>query len=453
MVSARRTFVAPAYLFGCLILGGSAQGIWQNMILQLAGIAIIAWAAIDKDDHQLPESARQLLLISILASAVVMLQLIPMPSFLWAHLGPRDQIAEGFRTLGSSVPAEPLSVDPASTLRSLLGIIPPLAMLCAMIRLRAYRPQWMALALIAGTLVGIMLGALQVATSGAELSSSYLYEETNPGRAVGFFANANHMASLLVLSIPFLAALAAAAKGKSMQFHSASVAAAMGVGILVVAGVFLNRSLAGYGLGLAVLAWSALIILPARSGLRRWSLAIGSILLIVSALALETTAVGGARINADAATSIQSRGDLLAVTVRAARDFMPFGSGLGSFPIIYPLYEHPEQVTSTYAVHAHNDYAELILELGLAGAILILLFFAWWAMAVWGVWRTAEGTPFARAGAIGSAALLAHSLVDFPLRTAALAACFAMCLGLLAGRSDPMVADPDDPRLTRHLRI
>ena len=33
-----KSFVAPAYLLACLILGGSAQGVWQNMVLQLLGL-------------------------------------------------------------------------------------------------------------------------------------------------------------------------------------------------------------------------------------------------------------------------------------------------------------------------------------------------------------------------------------------------------------------------------
>ena len=45
MVSRARQLVAPLYLFLCLIIGGSAQGIWGNMVLQLLGLAIIAWAA------------------------------------------------------------------------------------------------------------------------------------------------------------------------------------------------------------------------------------------------------------------------------------------------------------------------------------------------------------------------------------------------------------------------
>ena len=58
--------------------------------------------------------------------------------------------------------------------------------------------------------------------------------------------------------------------------------------------------------------------------------------------------------------------------------------------------------------------------------------------------------PVARAASIASAAILAHSLVDFPLRTAAISAAFAMFAALLADRRQPIASDPGDLRPTRH---
>jgi hypothetical protein len=92
------------------------------------------------------------------------------------------------------------------------------------------------------------------------------------------------------------------------------------------------------------------------------------------------------------------------------------------------------------------------LELGLAGVVLILLFLAWWALAVRRVWRAAETDPFGRATAIASAAVLAHSFVDFPLRTAAIAASFAMCLALLADRAGPL-DEEGELRRARHVVV
>jgi O-antigen ligase len=452
MVSRARAFVAPVYLFACIILGGSAQGIWQNMVLQLAGVAIIAWAAMDAAQEPLAPGAKHLLMIAALAIAVVMLQMIPLPPGVWEHLGPRGRIAEGFAALGMRVPPEPLSVSPAAGLTALLGIIPPLAIVCAMVRLKAYRQRWLAAALIGATFAGIALGALQVASS-ALSSPWYLYEETNVGHAVGFFANLNHMGTLLFITIPFLAAIVAAGRRESMQRYSTIVAVAAGLGIVILVGLALNGSLAAYGLTLPVAAASALIILPPRSPFRLWVVGLAALLMIGAVTALETTPIGTGKIGEHASSSVQSRSDILATTSRAIGDFMPFGSGLGSFQSVYPLYEKPAQVTVTYVVHAHNDYAELVLELGAAGIVLLLLFFAWWANAVWRAWRRPEASPFARAGAIASAAILVHSLVDFPLRTAAIAACFAMCLALLADSRAAPPKEKKELRSRRHREI
>jgi O-antigen ligase len=319
-----------------------------------------------------------------------------------------------------------------------------------MVRLKAYRPALLVLALLAGTLAGIALGAMQVASSGGDVSSWYLYPETSWGRAVGFFANADHMASLLVLTIPFLAAAVAAARTASMQRYSAIVAVAGGAAIVVMVGLALNGSLAGYGLVLPVVTASMVLILPPASRLRLWVLATAALLFVGSVTAMETTAIGSGRLGAHATSAVQSRAEILETTLHAASDFMPFGSGLGSFPSIYPLYEKPEVVTTEYVVHAHNEYAEVALELGLAGLVLILLFLGWWVASVWRAWRTVEAGPFARAATIASAAVLVHSIVDFPLRTAAIAACLGMCLALLADSRGAPPKEKSALRRSRH---
>ena len=449
MLSRARVAVAPAYLLLCLVLGGSAQGVWQNMILQLAGVAIIAWAASDRSDDPLARPATQLLLLAAAFLVIVVLQLVPLPASVWSHLGPRQAIAGGYRVLGIAVPSEPLSVAPASTLDALLKFIPPLAIFCAMVRLRAYRPGWLALALIGGTVAAVALGALQVASSGGEPSGWYLYEDTNPGAAVGFFANRDHMGTLLIAAIPFLAALVAAARTASMQRYSAVVAIAVGIGFVLVVGIALNSSLAGYGLALPVVAASLLLILPPASRLRLWVVLAAAALMVGAVIALETTAIGSGAIGMHASSAVDSRSDLLSTSLKAAADYMPFGSGFGTFQSVFPLYEQAQRVNSVYVVHAHNDYAELVVELGLAGVLLIAAFLLWWIATVARTWRTAESSPFARAAAIASAAMLVHSFVDFPLRTAAMAACFGMCMAFLA---DSRAAPPKERKSLRRKR-
>ena len=450
MPSLVKSSVAPAYLLACLILGGSAQGIWQNTLLQLAGLGIIAWAAATGDDP-LPKSAQALMLILIAAFVIVVLQLIPLPASLWAH-GLRMRIAEGYSLLGRPVPSLPLSLTPYASLSTLLAIIPPLAMFCAILRLGAFRASWLAAALLAGAVAGITLGALQVVAPGAA-SPWYLYHETNRGVAVGFFANANHMADLLVCGLPFIAALAAGGRSRNIQRYSALLIILAGAALLLVVGIALNGSLAGYTLAVPAIAASILIVAPAQRSVRVPVAIIAGLALVAAVAAMASTSIGSSRIGQEASGSVESRQEILKTTGRAIRDTMPFGSGLGSFVKVYPLYESADHVTPEYVVHAHNDYAELALELGLAGVLLIGVFLAWWTAAARAGWRTGGGGPYARAASIASAVILVHSVVDFPLRTAAISATFAMCLALLINRRPVQRQDPADLRPARHLVV
>src|SRR5204863_6773311 len=108
----------------------------------------------------------------------------------------RAQLVEGFRLLGAMPGALPMSLAPYDSFATLLALLPPLGMLAAMFGLRGYSSGWLAATLVLGTVAGILLGILQV-TSASMASPWYLYRQSNFGVATGFFANSNHMASLL----------------------------------------------------------------------------------------------------------------------------------------------------------------------------------------------------------------------------------------------------------------
>ena len=452
MTALGRQLVVPIYLFLCLLLGGSAQGIWASMVLQLGGVAIIAWALIEPAAQKLTVAARHLLLLVAAAVAIALLHLVPMPPALWTQLGERDAIAEGYRILGLPLPALPISLAPYRTIDTLLSAIPALAIVLGVVRLKAFRPAYAASAIIAGALAGICLSALQVSTAEGG-SSWYLYPATNIGLGVGFFANANHMATLLLISLPFIAALIPAARGSHIQRFSAFVAITAGLALVTLLGIALNGSLAGYALVVPVLLGSLIIVVGRRT---RWNaaLAVSAGLLMVLAIgAIATTGIGRDQLGAEARDSTGSRIDILKPTLQIARGFLPAGTGLGSFRPVYAMHEDPDRVTTTYVVHAHNDYAQWAMETGLPGIILMILFLAWWAVAVIRVWRDGQSSAFVRAASIASAAVLAHSLVDFPLRTSAIAGCFAFCIALLADRRAPQAANSGDLRPTRHVVI
>src|SRR4051794_28932758 len=118
------------------------------------------------------------------------------------------------------------------------------------------------------------------------------------------------------------------------------------------------------------------------------------------------------------------------------------------------MYEDHDRLDMDEIVnHAHDDYLEIALETGVPGVILLLLFLVWWLRASWRTWTAPEADPYASAAVIASAAILIHSLVDFPLRTAAISTCFAMCLALMAVPSPAKRTGGAALRPSRHVVI
>jgi len=428
-----RQAVAPAFLFLCLLLGGSPQGVWGNAILQLLALAIIAWALLDLREENVPRPARPLLKIAALAILMLLIQLLPLPVGIWTKLPGREFVVDGFKLLGTPLPAMPISLAPYDSIAMLPALLPPLGMLAAMVGLRGYSASWLAAALIGGAMAGVLLGILQVSSAIPQASRWYLYRISNFGVATGFFANSNHMATLLLVEMPFIAAMGAAIRQRTSDMRARTVGMAVAVGglVLAVLGLALNRSLAGYGLGVPVLLASLMILFGMSASWARRAIAAVGVTAVAGIALLWASPVGSQMDRLGVATSITSRHEIVSNTLGLTYQFAPLGSGIGTFPKLYVLAEDPGQIDRVYVNHAHNDYLELALETGLPGVLLIILFLLWWGKSVLQMLRSPAADQFAMAGAIASAAILLHSLVDYPLRTAAISAVFAMSIVLV----------------------
>lgn len=449
----RRNVVGPAYLFLCLVLGGSAQGIWGNAVLQMLGILIIANCLLDPSRPPFTRSSKILVMILGAAIGLALVQLIPLPPAIWTHLPGREFIADGRILLGLPSGWGSISLTPYDTVATLLSLLPPAALFLAIASAGGKNDHWLAVALAVATLGGSILGLLQVSSGVPAQSPWYLYKVSNFGFATGFFANSNHMASQLLATLPFVAALALSAAESSKdgrKRYSLLTLGAGGIGVLIV-GLALNGSLAGAGLLLPV-AMAVLLMALRVSRFKTIAVTGLGILALGGFLGLLFTPLGDRIALTGASTSISTRQDILTHSVQAIKEFGPVGSGLGSYAKIYPLFEDADSVDRTWVNHAHNDYIELAVELGAPGILLTIIFLLWWASAVFQMLATPNASLFAKAGAIGSTAILLHSVVDFPLRTSAISSLFALCLAmiLLSRRS---AATNNDLREVRHLVI
>lgn len=456
MTRTLRHCAVPLFLLLCIMLGGSTRGHWANMVLQLAAIAIIAWAALTRRPAQLPKSATMLVLVVGLTLLLILIQLVPLPPSIWTAFPGRDFVADGYALLGQPLPWLPISLAPHQTLASALWLLPPLAVLAGMLRLGAFRASWLVGALAIATFAAVLVGTLQVASGDPVHSPWYFYKATNFGLATGFFANSNHMATLLVVAIPFVVALFGSrwTQVGSAQASASKTAILAGGLLVILLGLGLNGSLAGWGLGVPVVAASALLRVPMKRTWARWSVTVVAILGLASVVLIFSSSTHGALPAAGAGVSLETRTAIFKTSLTATADFTPLGSGVGTFAEIYPRYEDPASVWPTYVNHVHSDFIEIVLETGLPGLILIALFLFWWGGRLLAIWRSPNVDLFARAATIASAAILAHSLVDYPLRTSAISALFAMCLALMVQPRRGVSVEPArGEQKARHLSV
>jgi O-antigen ligase len=216
--------------------------------------------------------------------------------------------------------------------------------------------------------------------------------------------------------------------------------------VLALAALLMTRSRAGIGFGLLAFGVAAMtLVWEAGSRRARWLIAIVASSAVLLAAYVGLTPILERFAVDELALGYEGRAKLAAATFRAGLDFFPVGSGLGTFADAFRRYQ--DAGLPGYVDHAHNDYAEAFLELGVAGAVVVVLLaigYAWrWKAVAQGRHSRTLGELPLCAG-LGMAAVAAHGLVDFNFHIPANALYFALLAGLFLhgeGSATP-AADP-----------
>ena len=326
-------------------------------------------------------------------------------------------------------------MTPDLTWQSALALLPPVAAFLAVLT----APQPLTARLIAlylaAAVVGVLLGAAQLASGTDRL---HPWETTDAGSVTGFFANRNHLATLLLACLPFAAVIGAAALRRRDERRVPLWFGALFMGLAVI-GLAAIRSRAGvilFGPTVIISLLAAWIASgrgrpgPALLGL------VGAMTAAVAAVAILALPPVLARFDVQSAP--EGRFEGWPIVSDAAQTYLPLGSGVGSFDAVFRSVEPLEQLDPTFFNHAHNEYLETWLEAGWPGMILIIAFLVWYGRRLWSAWKapTSRERDFQRAASIALLVMLVHSAVDYPLRTATLAVLFAVCAAILekAGR-------------------
>jgi O-antigen ligase/polysaccharide polymerase Wzy-like membrane protein len=433
-----------------LLGGGTRGGFLSDTILEL--IAIPAFLASLATLVALPRSkskqrAEWALMLCLAIAALPLVQLVPLPPWLWTELPNREQMVTVFDLLGRELPWLPISVSPSATWVSVLSLLPPFAIFLGVIQLSYRERRVMSLIFVAVGIVAAFVGLAQVA-QGPD-SPLRFFAVTNESEAVGFFANRNHFAALLYSLLLFGAAWATnvaftvGSWSERKNFETSTIATLtacfLGLVILIVT-ESITRSRAG--LVLTIIAIAGALALPLADR-RRSSGGVTPVRLILASASLAIVlAVQFALYRildrfADDPLA-DSRVTFARNTIAAAKAYMPFGSGIGTFVSVYPIFELPQDaISNAFVNHAHDDLLEVWLEGGVISLCLIAAFATWFLLCsakIW--WRVPDNIRaidllLARAATIVVPLIIAHCAVDYPLRTGAIMAVFAFSCALL----------------------
>lgn len=442
-------WMAVLLALAALLFGGGPKGTGDAIVHVLSALAfgVAAWqTARNAAGTDATFFSRLVCGLFVLAALVMAAQLIPLPASFAAGNPQRTQVLSDLALAGITRDAWPLSLDRWGTVRSLAALMSTFAVF-ALARSLPVEGRLRTLRILgAATLLCALLGFSQAA---AGVHAWRAWEQGNNSGATGFFANRNHYATLMAMWVPLSLALGIGAR----QARRASEAGFWFAAFVIF---ILSGALSFSRTGLALLLLTVAVSLPLLTLTfgRRGSLVARLVPLfavLVAALGIYVYAAPGllARLERDPLEDL--RWQYLQYGLDTARAYWPWGSGLGSFPYVYAPFEPVTAMVNTVARRAHNDLLQTGIEAGLPGLIVLAL---WSVTVLVLVFRNAfPGKASATAASAASAAAAAahhegtasvvlrvsglvllvpfvHSLVDYPLRTFAVAGLFGLVLAI-----------------------
>ena len=469
---ATRLVALALFVFTVVLTGGGSRSDIASLPLlrgfaaltffaMLAFVPAVTWRGI-----RIP-----LILLGLLAAWMVV-QLIPLSPAIWSTLPLRDRVVAIDELLGTGDRWRPISMTPTQTVNSLLALIVPAAALLVAAavpageRIRLWWAIW-------GFGVASAVFCLFQFVAGPR-SLYYLYRITNEGSLVGLFANRNHNALLLSLSI-LSAGWLAVNEIASRTKRPLIVPMLIGSMVFFLLLILIIGSRFGLVFGSVSLFFCYLLVrwsyrfepkpinqargrahrraaaaapaAPAARPARRILLNLLPFLLIAGLVAVfyfsgrDNTVAR--LVDGDGAEEIRIAA--LGTVASLAKGQWLLGSGFGSFASVYQIVEPDTLLRQDYFNQAHNDWLQLPIEGGLPAVLIFLAGASWIVSGLVGALRQRLRPlgvefvePIVLAGAFALIAL--NSIVDYPLRTQSLAMIAVFLLVILA-RLRPTTGD------------
>jgi O-antigen ligase len=258
----------------------------------------------------------------------------------------------------------------------------------------------------------------------------WVYRPEFHGSIYGSYVNHDHYAGLMemLLPIPFVLSMGHLLRGGKRALVGACA-------ILMAGTIFLSTSRGGMLAFAFEMGLFAALTLGKRRSPR---IALGTALVCLLILALLIFLGKEQVLGRLGDLSPGMRLDIAKDSLRMFSKRPLLGWGLGTFPTVYPGYR--SFYTNLFVNQAHNDYVQLLVETGLLGFLLMLLFLV--RLYQHGLqssrrWEFQWDAAVSLAALLGCTGMLFHSFVDFNLQIPANAALFYVLCGLAASKLLP----------------
>jgi O-antigen ligase len=416
-------------------LGSNRPWAWALLALWVLALALWWLAGYIRGRHACPavlRAAWPMLLCGLLWLGYVWLQLLPLPVELLKLLSPQAARWHLAAAAPAALAAAPLTLDPYATLEAACKSTAYLAFFALSLALLRHRDRirYAAYVLIASGVLQALYGALVSLQSLGDV-------------AEGTFANRNHYAAYLTMCLSVgIGVLIASLSGaqhrswghflqKVLQWSiTPKMALRLGLVVMVIALVLTRSRMGNSSFFISLLITGAIGLLLAKRATK------SMVILLISLIAIDLFIVGTyfgtrrvvERIQQTTAET-EDRDEVAGYAAKMWRDYPVFGSGLGSFPVVFPRYSG--SATALAYTHAHNDYLEFGAEAGAVGlsllGLMVLLSFAA-ALRAQQLRRDPLMRGLSFAAMMGILALMIHSAADFNLQIPANALTFMLLL-------------------------
>jgi O-antigen ligase len=424
-----------------LLKGGVNPQQWEWSALGIS-IATAIWLLSGPENLRSPRNSWETSLLAALL-AWMLLQLVPLPPALLHLLSPLawNAVAAARDATGQAKGSwAALSLAPGATLERLLYVIPAMAAFFAAREMGWFwrRRIWIVVAPVIGVaFLESLLG----------LGQFYFarIEGLETGHVTGTYVNRNHFAGLLEMAFPLavMAAVACWRKGASRSERQQSVLPALAAAALtggaasLLMGVVLSLSRMGFIATLVAAGLTTFILLLSLGSTGSWwvrafrvsaLVAVPLFILILlptGDLILRFTDIATGEVSKDIRMEIGRN------TLQLISHYPLTGTGLGTYE--RGLYRYQTVVPMQTVNFAHNDYLQILAEMGIIGAVLAGALGLWILFRPLSVLLSAPNSPkWPLAAGLLSAllTLMIHSLVDFNLYIPANALAFAWLSGV-----------------------